>query len=215
MGGAHSAANGWKPGHSGNANGRPVGSRNNRTKEVLDLISSLKLQDPLITLAQLQANSGDEAIRATAANMLAPYLHSKNATKPIQPDPVYFETEALPRPKSIAQACDNIALLTEMKATGRMDVATADSLIGDQRYILDALVDEAKLLASHDDANADRKIIITGGLPPIPGCDVIMPQLNLNGKHMELEANKDPINHATDYASDHSVPEPPPEPDKP
>jgi hypothetical protein len=47
---------------------------------------------------------------------------------------------------------------------------------------------------------------------------VIMPQLH-NGSHFELEAIKDPINHATDYASDHSVPEPPPaplpEPNKP
>jgi hypothetical protein len=88
---------------------------------------------------------------------------------------------------------------------------------------LNALVDEQKLAAAHDDPNADRKIIITGGLPPIPGCDVIIAQLNmvhsqelLDRKHFELEANKDPINHATDYASDHSVPEPPPpDPNKP
>jgi hypothetical protein len=170
-------------------NGRPVGSRNNRTKEVLDLISSLKLQDPLVTLAQLQANSSDEAIRATAANMLAPYLHSKNATKPVQPDPVYFDTEALPRPANIAEACSNIALLSEKKATGELDVVTADSLIADQRIILNAMVDEAKLLTA-DASTLPQVIKIEGGLPSIPGCDMIMPQLN--GSHLELEAIKDP-----------------------
>jgi hypothetical protein len=128
----------WKPGETANPNGRPVGSRNIRTQEVLDKIKALNLQDPLVTLAQLQANSSDEAIRATAANMLAPYLHSKNATKPVQPDPVYFETEALPRPANIAEACNNIALLSEKKATGELDVVTADSLINDQRIILNA-----------------------------------------------------------------------------
>jgi hypothetical protein len=178
MGGAHSAANGWKPGQSGNPNGRPAGSRNNRTQEVLELIRSAGHQDPLITLAELQAKSSDEAIRATAANMLAPYLHSKNATKPVAPDPVYFEAEALPRPKSIAQACDNIALLTEMKSTGKMDVATADSLITDQRYILDALVDEAKLIAANGDPNAQQRIVIAGGLPELPGTSIILPQFN-------------------------------------
>jgi hypothetical protein len=93
----------WKPGERPEGAGRPVGSRNIRTEEVLDKIKALGFQDPLVTLAQLQANSGDEAIRATAANMLAPYLHSKNATKPVAPDPVYFETEKLPGPRTLAK----------------------------------------------------------------------------------------------------------------
>jgi hypothetical protein len=129
--------------------------------------------------------------RLQAARDAAPYLFNKLGAKPASPDPVYFETEALPRPKSIAQACDNIALLTEMKATGRMDVATADSLINDQRYILDALVDEAKLLAANADPNVQPVIRIEGGLPPMPGCDVIMPQLH-NGSHLELDAIAQP-----------------------
>jgi hypothetical protein len=101
-----------------------------------------------------------------------PYLHSKNATKPVAPDPVYFETEAIPRPTSIAQACDNIALLSKKKATGQLDVVTADSLINDQRIILNAMVDEAKLLAATGDTNRDQV------LPTLPGTEVIMPQLN-------------------------------------
>jgi hypothetical protein len=130
-----------------------------------------------------------------AANMLAPYLHSKNATKPVQPDPVYFETEALPRPANISEACSNIALLSEMKATGQLDVVTADSLINDQRIILNAMVDEAKLLAANPDPNVPQQIIVTGGLPELPGTQIVMPQIN--GHHLELEASKDPINGPT------------------
>jgi hypothetical protein len=121
-----------------------------------------------------------------------PYLHSKNATKPVQPDPVYFETEKLPRPTSIAQACDNIALLSEKKATGELDVVTADSLINDQRIILNAMVDEAKLLAANGDPTHPQEIVITGGLPELPGTQIVMPQIN--GHHLELEASKDAIN---------------------
>jgi hypothetical protein len=97
----------WKPGQRPEGAGRPAGSRNNRTKEVIDLIKSLDHKDPLITLSELQNSAKDEGIRATAANMLAPYLHSKNATKPVAPDPVYFEQAvALPRPTNIRLACD-------------------------------------------------------------------------------------------------------------
>jgi hypothetical protein len=151
-----------------------------------------------------------------ASAQLAPYLHSKNATKPVQPDPVYFETEKLPRPANIAEACNNIALLSEKKAIGELDVVTADSLINDQRIILNAMVDEAKLLAANADPNIQPVIRIEGGLPPIPGCDVIMPQLS-GSRSLELEAIKDPINGdaltsapASNGSQSHL-----PEPDKP
>src|SRR6516164_1949996 len=153
---ASNAANGWKPGQTGNPDGRPSGSRNRRTQEVLDNILALGHRDPLVTLSYIQNNDGDPAMRAMAANMLAPYLHSKNATKPVQPDPVYFETNALPRPANISEACNNIALLSEMKATDQLDVVTADSLINDQRIILNAMVDEAKLLAANPDPNVPQ-----------------------------------------------------------
>jgi hypothetical protein len=144
-----------------------------------------------------------------ASAQLAPYLHSKNATKPVQPDPVYFETDKLPRPANITEACNNIALLSEKKATGELDVVTADSLINDQRIILNAMVDEAKLIAANADPNVQPVIRIEGGLPPIPGTDVIMPQLN-GHKSLELEAIKDPHMAGNSPVQSH-----PAEPDKP
>src|SRR6516164_8522693 len=103
------ASHGWKPGVSGNPAGRPIGARNQRTKEIVQQIIDAGHQDPLLTLAELQAKSDDEAIRATAANMLAPYLHSKCMAKPVPPDPVYFEQAvSLSRPTNIRKAYSNI-----------------------------------------------------------------------------------------------------------
>jgi hypothetical protein len=113
--------------------------------------------------------------------------------KPVPPDPVYFEQAVtLTRPTTIREAYENILKLSEMKAQGQLDVATADSLIADQRVVLNAMVDEAKLLAANVDPTQPQQIIITGGLPELPGTEVIMPQLS--DHHLELEAPKDPIN---------------------
>jgi hypothetical protein len=87
-----------------------------------------------------------------------------------------------------------------MKALGQLDVATADSLINDQRVVLNAMVDEAKLLAANGDPSQPQQIVITGGLPELPGTEVIMPQLN--GHHLELTATKNgPQAHSTEDSS--------------
>jgi hypothetical protein len=169
----------WKPGQRPEGAGRPVGSRNRRTTEVLELIKSAGHQDPLLTLAELRAKSQDEGIRATAANMLAPYLHSKMGTTPVPAPPRYMEIQQqLRKPKSIAEAYDNILYLSDLKAKGEIDIEAADSLIADQRVVLNAMVDEAKLLAAQGDPSKPQQIIITGGLPELPGTNITMPQLN-------------------------------------
>ena len=134
---------------------------------MLDLIRAQGYKDPLVTLSELQNSSDDEGIRATAANMLAPYPHSKLAAKPQPPDPVYIEEAiSLPKPDTIRQAYENIAHLTEMKATGKLDLATADSLINGQKVILYALIDEQKLLAVQG-GGPETTIKIEGGLPSL------------------------------------------------
>jgi hypothetical protein len=173
----------WAPGQSGNVNGRPAGSRNGRTKEVIQQILDAGHKDPLITLAELQATAEDPAVRAQAANMLAPYLHSKNAAKPVPQEPVYIqEAISLPRPTTIREAADNISRVTEMKALGQLDFATATSLIEDQKVILYALIDEAKLITAQG-GQPEQTIYIEGGLPNLPGTEIIMPPTRMNGKN--------------------------------
>src|SRR6516164_6797155 len=101
---------GFQPGEVANPNGRPTGSRNKRTTEIIQQLIELGHKDPLVTLSELQNGSQDEAIRATAANMLAPYLHSKLASRPTPPDPVYIEQALnLPALSTVRQAYENIA----------------------------------------------------------------------------------------------------------
>jgi hypothetical protein len=195
----------WQPGQRPEGAGRPVGSRNRRTTEIVQQIIEAGHQDPLITLAELQAKSSDEAIRATAANMLAPYLHSKCMAKPVPPDPVYFEQAVtLPRPTNIREAYENILKLSEMKALGQLDVATADSLINDQRVVLNAMVDEAKLIAANGDPNQPQVIKIEGGLPTLPGCDNLIMPHQLNGHTSDGLLPKQPVivDHSSPPAED-------------
>jgi hypothetical protein len=130
--------------------------------------------------------------------MLAPYLHSKMASKPVPPDPAYIETAiTLPRPTTIALASENIGKLSEMKLLGQLDFATADNLIADQRVILSALIDEAKLIATTGDPNRDQVIRIEGGLPPLPGTNITMPVISngheLNGHDILAPPSPTPV----------------------
>jgi hypothetical protein len=108
------------------------------------------------------------------------YLYNKLA--PIAPPPTLILLEehvTLPhtRPSTLSEVRENIAYLTQLKASGLIDRTWAESLIIDQRALNDSLVDEAKLLAA-DAANGDQVIRIEGGMPPLPGTSIIMPDLS-------------------------------------
>jgi hypothetical protein len=210
----------WRSGQSGNPDGRPAGARNRSSYELRERLKARGDIDPAEFLSSLVSNEKEpKELRIAASGQLMPYYHSKLGTIPVPVPKIYLETEIhlpCPEPKTIEQVNANIWYLHQLKLTGQIDQAWSDNLINDQRILGNNIIDHDKLLAAQDNPNADRKIIITGGLPSLPGCDVIMPQIN--GKHMELEA----INHATDNESDHSVPGPAtpdprsaPEPDKP
>ena len=81
----------FQPGDVGNPNGRPKGTRNRRTQEILDLIQARGDKDPLDALSEIVSTSENPDHRISAANILAPYLHSKCATKPAPrfiPEPI-------------------------------------------------------------------------------------------------------------------------------
>jgi hypothetical protein len=113
----------WVAGQSGNPNGRPVGSRNKRTQEILDLIQGRGDKDPLDALSEIITSNKDPAIVAQASNILAPYLHSKRSTTPAPrfvPEPV-----TVPAFASIAQAEDYLASIPVALGKGELDSQTA------------------------------------------------------------------------------------------
>jgi hypothetical protein len=64
----------WVPGVSGHPNGRPKGSRNKRTQEILDLIQERGDKDPLDALSEIVSTNKDAALVAQASKPLPPTL---------------------------------------------------------------------------------------------------------------------------------------------
>jgi hypothetical protein len=164
----------WVPGQSGNPkrNGaRPFGSRNRRTTEAIEAIIAAGHQDPLLTLAELQAKSSDEGIRATAANMLAPFLHSKCGAMP----PFRFIVEPItlphPAPTTVDQVNANIAHINQAFASGTLDLDFYNALLAGQR-------EHTVSFKAREEVPGSTDIHITGGLPELPGTNIMMPQLN-------------------------------------
>ena len=178
----------WVPGQSGNSkrNGaRPLGSRNRRTTEAIEAIIATGHQDPLLTLAELQAKSTDEGIRATAANMLAPFLHSKcGAIPPLR----YIEqpiTLPFQHPTSPQEVDANIAHIIEAFASGNLDLDFYNALlVGQREYIVS--------FKAREEIPGNQDIRITGGLPALPGTNITMPELPALTNGHDILAPPDP-----------------------
>jgi hypothetical protein len=150
---------------------RPLGSRNRRTTEAIEAIIAAGHQDPLLTLAELQAKSADEGIRITAANMLAPYLHSKcGAIQPLRfiPEPV---TLPHPNPTSVDHVNANVAHLNQLYTSQQIDDVSYNLMLAGQR-------EHTVSFKAREEIPGNQDIHITGGLPSLAGCNITMPQLN-------------------------------------
>ena len=162
--------------------GRPPGARNKSSYALREALKARGDRDPAEFLSEVASDENEaKELRLAAANYLMPHYHSKLGAIPVPPPDQYFEEAiSLPKPTTVRQACENIALLSDMKSTGKLAIAKADTLIADQRFIASALVDEQKLLTA-EGGPSEQVIRIEGGLPALPGTDVIMPDYNGNG----------------------------------
>jgi hypothetical protein len=165
---------------------RPKGSRNRRTTEAIEAIIAAGHQDPLLTLAELQAKSADEGIRCMAANMLAPFLHSKCGAMPALR--YISEPVELPHlnPKTVDDVNANISHINALIAAGNLDIDFGTILLAGQREHI------VSFKALGDD-NPNPDIHVTGGLPSLPGCNITMPQLPTMNGHQILVPPEPPI----------------------
>ena len=133
-----------------------------------------------------------QELKVQAANYLLPYKHSKCGTTPV---PRYVaEPVQLPHltPVTLEQINANINYITELKAKGSLDIDIADSFINGQRTIANNLIAEEELrlkIAASPSAQREQTVLIEGGLPHLPGTDIIMPELN--GHTLDLEKNSE------------------------
>jgi hypothetical protein len=166
---------GLPKGRTNNLNGRPPGSRNKRTEEIWAKLEKRGDLDPVEYLSSLVDNEKKpDEIRIAAAVALAPYRHSKKGLDP-QPAPLVFvETPVeLPHPHvtEVGHVVANIEYLTNLRASGRLDLDACDRLISDQRILGANLIEAAKLEVARGGPK-DQTIQIVGGLPKLPGTDI-------------------------------------------
>jgi hypothetical protein len=195
--------------------GRPKGSRNKRTQEILDLLQSRGDKDPLDFLSEVIStnNHYSPELKVTAANYLTPYLHSKRSVA--APAPRYIDSPVqVPEFQSVDQAEAFLATLPVMLGRGELDSQTALELSTLTRAWISARYEreELQLKISAQGGPSNQTIRIEGGLPPLPGTDVIMPEINGHTTDvLDLEKNAGSTETAPLPAADADSSEPPPQ----
>jgi hypothetical protein len=137
----------FQPGESGNPSGRKPGAKNKRTQEILDLLQERGDKDPLDFLSEVISSNGTfpAELKTTAANYLAPYLHSKYGTK--IPPRYILEPVALPHPEptTLDQTNANINYITAGIASGQIDLDFGQSLMAGQHTVANHIIAEEEL----------------------------------------------------------------------
>jgi hypothetical protein len=129
----------YQPGQSGNLNGRPKGARNKRTEEIFSRLEERGDKDPADLLSEIVSDEKEsKELRVQAANFLLPYKYGKCGSIPAAR--YISEPVQLPKAVTLDQANSNIALISEMKAQGQIDLDFAESLIADNRTIANNLI---------------------------------------------------------------------------
>jgi hypothetical protein len=157
----------WKPGECGNPNGRKRGSKNARTRAVLEKLDGKA--DSLVLLGELVASSeAPLAIRVQAAIGLARYQHA--------PAPRLLSRKIdLPEPLSVAEATQNIARIGVLAAQRKIGLDEAADLVNIQRAYIESVVAsdlEARMIVIEQALQQANVVLpgveVHGGLPPLP-----------------------------------------------
>jgi hypothetical protein len=207
----------WKPGQSGNLNGRPKkyprppDDVTQQTAYNLFKAAALRdeyraiaeaqdLEDPVLFQHRLLSDTSIPAnIRAVIANQIAPYYRPRLG---IMEPAKYVQTPIeVPEFADIEQAEAFLLQLAQRVAAQELDL---DSVAAVSARVLDwvhskraGLELQIKQINASQDTG-EQTIRIEGGMPSLPGCDVIMPNLELNGHQLELTAVANPQASAAD-----------------
>jgi hypothetical protein len=176
----------FKPGQSGNPNGRTPGRPNAKTRAILKKLDGKA--NSLELLGELVASSeAPLALRVHAAIGLAPYQHPKAPR-------LLRKAIRLPEPTTIADATANIARIASSAAARKIGLDEAADLANLQRAFIEALVGTeleqriAMIEVALAKANLNFGIAVEGGMPTMPGCEnVIMPAKLLSARSQPSE----------------------------
>ena len=184
-------------GHTNNPNGRPVGSRNRRTNEIFEKLEARGDLDPADHLSSIVTNPNHPVeLRAQAANFLMPYKYSKRGTLVA---PRYVEDQiTIPDFANIQEAQNFLADIARRAGAGELELASANDISNlVKNWVLSVTPqDELQLKIAKENPQGPQEIRIEGGLPPLPGTNVIMDDTALgrvNGKVID-HAQNDSVN---------------------
>jgi hypothetical protein len=225
----------WKPGQSGNYSGRPrkyVGlqeakvddpNARNHFKAAITrdeyryAAVEMGLHDPVeFQHKQMMNESLPMGLRVAIAANISHYCHPKlGVTAP----PRFIETVVeVPEFKSIEQAESFLASLAQLFGSSELGSQSALDLSTLVRNWISAKHSaqelEIKRLAAND-SNGDQVIRIEGGLPTLPGTDIIMPKLPTGPDVIEHPPQladpaelADPVDPAESASAEPTAPEP-------
>ena len=167
----------WAPGQSGNPKGY-AGPRERKRKEVFKLIEGLNHDDALVTLSTLQNDkAADPGLRIVAASALAPYCHPKMQATPT---PRFIELQIdVPEFTNVSIAEEFLARILSLVAKGHLDIQQGQELAALAKMYIDSQYAREELqFKINPPEQRDTQIRVEGGLPPLPGTRIDMPQLN-------------------------------------
>jgi hypothetical protein len=185
----------FQPGVSGNPNGSKGRARQRRNAEVFDEIKRREYLDPLITLAKIQHESENESVRANAAAALAPYTHPKLQSLPV---PRYIDHPfEVPTFATITDASTFLARIPVLVARGELDIDFGKELSAMASAWIDAkkaseFEERLTLVEQSVGIQAPSSTAVVGGLPTLPGTDIVMPS-DTNGHALPAPDDKPPL----------------------
>ena len=160
----------WVHGHASNG-GRPTGSRNRRTEEILKTLRDRGDRLAVDLLSEVANNTQYELdVRITAMNSLAPYQTSKKGAVPPTrnlEDPFVYPH---PNPATEGEISTNIGALNQAYAAGTLDLDSYQTMLAGQHQHINSL-------KAREELPGEQTIRIENSPGPLLGTKIIMPDI--------------------------------------